>query len=96
MSARKTSRLRASFGRRCIRQWLRVNGRIVRLLTFTDYSKCDAKGGDRCFMKVLNHCRYPRGMQIVDPSSIYLDIAERLEPGVWTEIVFKTNDRRLS
>lgn len=95
MSARKTARLRASYGRRCIRQWFRVNGRIVRLLVFTDYSQCDANGGDRLFVKVLDHFRYPRGIQIVDPS-FYLSLVEKLEPGVWAEVVIQTDDRRLA
>ena len=61
MKPTRKRRLRVSWCRRCVRAWLRHEGRIIRLLRVTDYRPCVAGGDPREFLKRITHRRWPRG-----------------------------------
>ena len=76
--------------RRCIRLWFRHEGRIVRMLSFTDYSQCSVGGEERFFYKLLDHTRYARGMRCSEGSVDFLvrNVLPAVKPGNWVEVVF--------
>ena len=80
----------ASPFRRCIRIWFLHEGRIVRMLSFTDYSQCSVGGEGRFFYKLLDHTRYARGMRCPTGSVDFLlcNVLPAMQPGNWVEVVF--------
>lgn len=67
MSARnlqRRRRLRATPFRRCFRCWVRHQGRIIRFLSFTDYSQCAKNGEPVEYLKRITHSRWPRGFHM--------------------------------
>jgi len=81
----------ASPMRRCIRIWFRHEGRIVRMLSYADYSPCEAGGEPRSFFKLLGHTRYAKGMHCypADADFLALQVLPHIPPGVWVEVVIK-------
>ena len=88
MAIQRLRRRPATISRRCTRCWLRKEGRIVRLLSFTDYSPCAHGGEPRWFLKVLTHRRYARGRML--PANEAHVLAEQVLPvvlaGSWVEV----------
>lgn len=64
MKIDRKRRLRASPYRRCMRAWLRHEGRIIRLLCISDYRPCVTGGEPREFVKRITHRRWPRGFHL--------------------------------
>ena len=62
--APRKHRLRASPYRRCMRAWLRHEGRIIRLLCISDYRPCITGGQPREFVTRITHRRWPRGFHL--------------------------------
>lgn len=86
-----TRRRPATHFRRCIRIWFRHEGRIVRMLSYTDYSACKTGGEPRSFFKLLDHTRYAKGMHCPESKSSWfvLEVLQYLQPGEWTEVVYE-------
>lgn len=87
--AQRTRRRRASYGDRCTRIALHVEGRVHRLLSFNDYSPCEGGGKPRWFVKLLTHRRYPPGLRPDSYTAAWMvkELLPRLTPGEWTEVV---------
>jgi len=85
-----TRRRPATHFRKCIRSWFRHEGRIVRMLSYTDYSACETGGEPRIFYKLLDHTRYAKGMHCLpnEADFLVLQVLPHLQPGEWIEVVY--------
>lgn len=85
---RRRYRLRATPKRRCCRCWIRHNGRIIRFLTYTDYSPCAKNREPIEYKKRITHRRWPRGFHM---SGMELDTTAKwlaeLPADQWCQIV---------
>lgn len=87
LNNRKSHR-RATWGQRCVRAWLRCNGKIVRLLLVSDYRPCEFGGEPREYIKRITHFRWRRGIHLMRgeyPESI-ASWYGTLPANVWCEI----------
>lgn len=80
------ARKRACFGRRCVRCWIRYNGKIVRMLHVSDYRPCEAGGGPLLLVKLLPHRRYARGVQLSGSSWWGAQVLPGLIAGQWVQV----------
>lgn len=81
------TRRKATFGRRCVRCWVRHNGRIIRMLHVNDYRACEHGGDPRLLIKLLDHRRYAPGVRLVDPTDWWgTQVLPHLVRGQWVEV----------
>ena len=79
---------RASHYRRCTRTYFRHEGRIIRLLEYTDYRPNQKGEPSREYIKRLSHRRWPRGLKMsyADSPEFATRLAN-LPADQWHEIV---------
>lgn len=89
-SIRPRRRRPARPGDRCLRFWLRYQGRILRFLQVTDYRECERGGEPRYYVKRITHRRWARGWHYFGAQSWqpHLEHYARLPADEWVELVY--------
>lgn len=83
-------RRRAGFSRRCVRCWVRCDGKVLRMLHVSDYRPCEQGGDPRLFIKLLDHTRFAPGVQLsYDEGWVKAQLLPALVPGQWVEVVIQ-------